>query len=371
MSTHHAIIATGIKEPLTLQRVSTATPKQHDIQVRAEWIPSAPLDVFQVDAGLMAQFPLRLGDSVAGTVVAVGSSVQHLKVGDRVFGFVFHAQEEKGQQIYVTAPEHLFGKIPDEVSLAAASTIPTNFVTAFHALSEKLEIQLPWPCPQGFVSHNQEIPILIWGGGSSVGQFAVQILKNWGYKNVIVTASPKHEGKLKRYGAAHVIDYRSPNVVDSIMELLNANKFSKAIRVFDCVDSKFGSLLPISEIAIQAGSKVAAVLPVVINGPSDETGLQLSADVSKEADWVPGVEIHSIVSYSYEANAFLKDNLMSDILPTLLSQGAIEPNEQRVIEGNTLLERASTALDIMRSGTVSGERLVWKVWTAEEFPEYQ
>jgi NADPH:quinone reductase-like Zn-dependent oxidoreductase len=111
MSTHHAIVATGIKEPLTLQQVSTATPKQHDIQVRAEWIPSAPLDVFQVDAGLMAQFPLRLGDSVAGTVVAVGSSVQHVKVGDRVFGFVFHTQEEKGQQIYVTAPEHLFGKV--------------------------------------------------------------------------------------------------------------------------------------------------------------------------------------------------------------------------------------------------------------------
>jgi NADPH:quinone reductase-like Zn-dependent oxidoreductase len=174
-------------------------------------------------------------------------------------------------------------------------------VTAFHALSEKLEIQLPWPCPQGFIPHNQEIPILIWGAGSSVGQFAVQILKNWGYKNVIATASPKHEGKLKRYGAAHVIDYRSPDVVDSIVELLNTNKVSKAIRVFDCVDSKFGSLLPISKIAIQTGSKVAAVLPVVINGPSDAKGLQLSADVSKEADWVPGVGIHSIVSYSYEA----------------------------------------------------------------------
>lgn len=174
-------------------------------------------------------------------------------------------------------------------------------MTAFHALSEKLEIQLPWPCPQGFIPHNQEIPILIWGAGSSVGQFAVQILKNWGYKNVIATASPKHEGKLKRYGAAHVIDYRSPDVVDSIVELLNANKVSKAIRVFDCVDSKFGSLLPISKIAIQTGSKVAAVLPVVISGPSDAKGLQLSADVSKEADWVPGVEIHSIVSYSYEA----------------------------------------------------------------------
>lgn len=62
---------------------------------------------------------------------------------------------------------------------------------------------------------------------------------------------------------------------------------------------------------------------------------------------------------------------MPEILPALLLQGKIEPNSQRVIEGSTLLQRASTALDIMRSGTVSGERLVWKVWTAEEFPEYK
>lgn len=111
MSTHPAIIATGIKEPLTTQRVPTATPQQHEIQVRVEWVPSAPLDVFKVDAGLMAQFPLRLGDSVAGTVVAVSPNVQRLKLGDRVCGFVFHNENEMGQQVYVTAPNHLFSKV--------------------------------------------------------------------------------------------------------------------------------------------------------------------------------------------------------------------------------------------------------------------
>jgi hypothetical protein len=47
-------------------------------------------------------------------------------------------------------------------------------------------------------------------------------------------------------------------------------------------------------------------------------------------------------------------------MPTLLAQGAIEPNMQCLMEGNTLMERARTALNIMRSGTVSGERFVWK-----------
>lgn len=144
------------------------------------------------------------------------------------------------------------------------------------------------------------MPILIWGGGSSVGHFAVQILKHWGYKNIIVAASTKHEEKLKGYGATHVVDYHNSGVVDSILELLNSTESPEAIRVFDCVDSKFGTLAPISKIASRAGSKVAAVLPVVVSGPSDANGLQLSADVSAAADWAKGVEVHSIVSYSYE-----------------------------------------------------------------------
>lgn len=187
------------------------------------------------------------------------------------------------------------------MSLAAAATLPTNFCTAFLSLSENLKIDLPWPLPENFVPRGEQIPILIWGAGSSVGHFAVQILKHWGYKNVIVTASLKHEKKLKGYGAAHVFDYRSTGVVDSVLEILSSDKSPEAIRVFDCVDSKFGSLLPISKIATRAGSKVAAVLPVVINNSSDANGLQLSPDVSTGADWSKDVEIHSIVSYGYEA----------------------------------------------------------------------
>jgi hypothetical protein len=66
----------------------------------------------------------------------------------------------------------------------------------------------------------------------------------------------------------------------------------------------------------------------------------------------------------------LKDHLQPDIVPALLVSGAIEPNKYRVIEGDSLLQRATTAMDTLRSGTVSGERLVWMVWTEEEFPQF-
>lgn len=55
-----------------------------------------------------------------------------------------------------------------------------------------------------------------------------------------------------------------------------------------------------------------------------------------------------------------REKLSTEIVPTLLAQGVVRPNRYRVIEGETLLERASKALDIIREG-VSGEKLVWRV----------
>ncbi|KAJ1704813.1 alcohol dehydrogenase [Aspergillus flavus] len=371
MATHPAIQITGIKQPLKLVQVPTPEPRKNEVRVRIEWVPSAPLDVYQVDAGLMVQFPQGLGDSGVGTVVAIGPGVEHLRVGDQVFGFFFHNEKEKGQQIYVTAPEHLFGKVPPNMPLAAVATVPTNFCTAFLTLSDKLGLELPWPRSTDFLPQNQHTPILIWGAATSVGQFAVQILKHWGYTNIIATASSKHHEKIKKHGAKHVLDYHEPNAVDSILNILNTESPAIPIRAFDCVTSKSGSLQHIAKIATLPGSIVAAVLPVVIRPPSHKEGVQLSADVNGEASWVPGVQVHSVVSYTFEANAFLRDHLFPEIVPALLESGAIEPNQYREIEGETLLQRASTALDTLRSGAFSGERLVWRVWTKEEYPQYK
>lgn len=51
-------------------------------------------------------------------------------------------------------------------------------------------------------------------------------------------------------------------------------------------------------------------------------------------------------------------------MPTLIEQGIVIPNRQKLVEGKTLLERAQKALDLLRNKAVSGERLVWKI--AEE-----
>jgi hypothetical protein len=116
---------------------------------------------------------------------------------------------------------------------------------------------------------------------------------------VLVTSSPKHHDKLKAYGAKHTFDYRDPNIVASILDRISGN--GSSLRVFDTITSKHSSLSAIAKIATSPDSIVAAVLPVVIHPASDPAGLQLSADVAAEAEWAPGVQVHPVISYAYEA----------------------------------------------------------------------
>jgi hypothetical protein len=60
-------------------------------------------------------------------------------------------------------------------------------------------------------------------------------------------------------------------------------------------------------------------------------------------------------------NSFFKEKLQTEIMPTMLGEGIVKPNPYRVIEGNSLLERAQKAMDVLRRKEVSGERLVWRV----------
>jgi len=45
----------------------------------------------------------------------------------------------------------------------------------------------------------------------------------------------------------------------------------------------------------------------------------------------------------------------------LLAKGIVKPNKQKIVEGETLLERGQNALDMLRRKEASAERLVWRV----------
>ena len=60
-------------------------------------------------------------------------------------------------------------------------------------------------------------------------------------------------------------------------------------------------------------------------------------------------------------NEFFKYHLQPDIMYSMLKNGVVHPQKQKIVEGATLLERAQKAMDMLRRKEASMERLVWRV----------
>ena len=342
--------------------------------VHVEWVGSTPLNLHQADGGLLISPPHIMSGCFAGTIVRLGSfedpalsdRSRELQVGDKVFGFSWQKQQQRPQQTYITVPVYLLGRVPANVSLQEAVTVPSNFCTAMHTITKDLELQLPWPLPEGWASPEADKPILVWGAASSVGQYAVQVLKHWGYRSIIAVASARHHASLKDLGARACFDYGQKDVVAQISAHVSSPTSGPRIPyIIDCIGSLEGTLAPLSKIA-QKGTKVAVMLPVIMSHASSTEAPEYEMDASKVlvGQWEEGVELRGVRTHFYPDNEYFKYHLQPDIMPAVVEKGLIRPNKRRIVEGRTLLERAEKALSLLRDRSVSGEKLVWRV--AEE-----
>ena len=179
-------------------------------------------------------------------------------------------------------------------------TLPNNFVTVFHAVTVDLGLSLPWPRPAEYQPFHADDPILIWGGSASVGQYALQILSYYGYRNLIATASAPHHQLLQSYGAIKVFNYKNLDATAPILDFAKSlGRPGPAIPfVLDCIGSKSGTLAPIAKIA-KKGTKVAVLLPVIVRDASDTVAPEYSMDVQASADWAEGVIVSGVRTHFY------------------------------------------------------------------------
>lgn len=184
--------------------------------------------------------------------------------------------------------------MPEGFSLQEAVTLPNNFVTVFHAVTADLGIETPWPKPSDYVPDNSDKPFLVWGGSSSVGQYAIQILRYYGYSNILTTASSKHHSKLRSFGAKQAFDYNSASVVDEILERAGG----EVKWVLDCIGSKDGSLAPLARIA-KKGAVVAVLLPVIVQNSSETQDPIYEMDARKVANWGADVDVRGVRTHFY------------------------------------------------------------------------
>lgn len=299
-ATQTAIATPGLRAALTTTTTPVHAPSAGEVVVRVTWTASSPLDLHRADGGvLIPQYPAVLGGGgAAGEVVQVGEGdVKGLGVGDQVMLFAFRGEKEANHQEYLTIPGFLASKIPKGLGWEEAVTIPVNLVTVFHTVTTDLGLDLPWPIPEGYKPKDAEKPFLIWGASSSVGVFALQVLRHWGYTNLLAVASAAHHEYLKESGATACFDYRKSGVEKKILEYVG----NEAIPyIIDCIGSVSGTLEPLSKIAGK-GSIVAAMLPLIVKDATREEEPEYEMDINNVhvGKWAQGVVLRGVRTHFY------------------------------------------------------------------------
>jgi len=257
----------------------TKVHRKDSVLIRVVSTALNPVDWKMAQIGFFIEsVPVVLGCDVAGIVEEVGPKVTRFKKGDAVFAFTLLGVEGYGTFAeYCLAPEtHTFHK-PASLSFDQAATLSVGVLTAALGLYGQFKFNLP----SKRASDGEQV--LIWGGASSVGQYAVQLAALSGY-SVIATASKRNHDLLRELGAKHVVDYNDADALDQIKKITGG----KLRYAFDVISTetadKCVGLLTTSEpahIATIAGDPTKDKLPsnvtshpVFLGGNVDEALLQ-------------------------------------------------------------------------------------------------
>jgi polyketide synthase 12 len=122
-----------------------------------------------------------MGGEGAGIVVATGSGVESLAVGDRVMGLW-----SGGFGPSVVVDHRTLVRMPDGWSFVEAASVPVAFVTAWYALRECAGVR-------------SGESVLVHSAAGGVGMAAVQLARAWGV-DVFATASPAKWDAVRELG---------------------------------------------------------------------------------------------------------------------------------------------------------------------------
>ncbi|KAI0092860.1 GroES-like protein [Irpex rosettiformis] len=353
---HKALTFAGPAVPFEL--TDRPTPKPGPDQVLIKNVAAAlnPADYIIQHLGIWVDhfgYPALVGLDGAGEIVAIGEGVQGRNVGDRVlYNSNIHPDTMTFQE-YGIADAVQTAKIPPNVSFEQASTLPVGFATAAIGLYQESKprggIALTAPWEEGGLNKYAGQTALVTGGASSVGQFAIQLLRLSGFSPIIATASKHNEAYCKAAGATHVIDYHDVPYSDlpAAVKKITSEPISV---IYDAV------ALPdvqkaVWEILAPNGS-LASVAPPSFgkDGERNEDG--------KLVSWVYGSANGPYGSangpYNYEFG-----KKMYVAITKLLESGDIKPNNVEIVPNG--LAGIPDALTQLALKKVSGVKLVARV----------
>lgn len=192
-TTHRVIEVTDGDYNLDLVSEPLALPKPHEVllKVAASGINRADLlqrkGLYPPPEGASSV----MGLEVSGTVLAVGADVTRWKVGDTVCALTHGG----GYADYVCVPAGQCLPVPKGISLEDAAALPEAAFTVWHNIFQRAKMQAGEA-------------VLIHGGASGIGSFAIPLVKAMGGTVFTTAGTAEKCAVCESWGADRAINYR-------------------------------------------------------------------------------------------------------------------------------------------------------------------
>ena len=216
----------GPQGRLVLDQPPLPEPGEGEVRLRVAYAGLNRADLFQVAGQYPAPTETQMipGLEVSGIIDALGEGVEHLHVGQPVCALLTGG----GYAEYCVAAAGLTVPAPEGFSAQEAAALPEALLTNWLALAHL-----------GHVQAGQTV--LITGGSSGIGTFAISMLRELNARPIALAGTPEKLDACRMLGAEPV-DYRSasltadiqqkaPHGVDVVLDMLGGPFVETAMQV--------------------------------------------------------------------------------------------------------------------------------------------
>jgi NADPH:quinone reductase len=226
----------GPPSVLKYEEVPDPSCAPNGIVIRVEAVSIEGGDTLNRQGGALISKPHIVGYQAAGEVVQIGADVKDFKLGDKAVTTGFNGSHAELRAVAARTA----WKIPKGCDVKLAAVVPVPFGTAHDCLFE-------------FGHLKSGETVLVQAGASGVGVAAIQLAKRAGARVLATASSDDRLERLKPLGLDNGINYRTEDVVKSVMKLTD----NKGVNLV--VDSVGGSTLQGSILSLAYRGRVSMV----------------------------------------------------------------------------------------------------------------
>lgn len=194
---------TGV-DALNWKELPTPTPGPGEVlvDIKAASLNFPDLLIVQNKYQIKPPLPFVPGAEYAGTVVALGDGVKHLKIGQAVACL----SGTGGFGTHTLAPAALCMPLPPGFAMVDAAAFIMTYATSHHALVDRAQLKAGET-------------LLVLGAAGGVGTAAIQIAKAMGAKVIAAASSAEKCALCTTLGADATINYQTDNLRDALKTL--------------------------------------------------------------------------------------------------------------------------------------------------------